>query len=688
MIFGAPGKPLILMLWKELISGRHQQCEQPAAIMIFSNKLSSLNSGLFNFSLPINNKLTVAGKNQMNSISLQGQKKCPVVAALLLGLSTSAVAASDQVALTPMTIYDDLTYPALIEPPRMRNQIDREALQASGMTDLNGTLRSQSGLMLNQGSSQMVTGMSMRGAGGGGQGLLTLDGVPLFANFAGFYSLNHYALDALDQVTVTRGSGGERYGSRSLGGAIHLQTRHIADKEAFFHSEGGSYDTLRNTAGGGLSTRAGDFSAVAGRNDVFNGISQAQDGAERDDFGITHASANWLKEFNRGGLEASFYFIRTREDIDGPGLKLPRRTIGWIDDKQGQFTDETWVTQLRGQYDLAKYWNSSLQFGFTQDRQQMQSTAIKPFTLTSQLFMLDWKNTHRLPLSKDNQNQALLVWGINTQHQQGLNLPAKQTVISPNVRGELSLGAWQWSAEGRFDQGDTYGNHEVFTLGVNRSLPQNMSVWANGGTGYRQPGVSELTHPVFGNNALQGEHNAGGELGWRWQPLPESEVKISGYYQHYRQMITMQLDSTTGISRAGNIPEADVWGIEMQSQHRWSNIWQSGLSYSYMNTENTLTHLHIPARPEHQSVFWNEVQLLQPLTLRVEFTVHSGYWFDVANTVRAQSAPRVNALLNYHLTAKTDVYLRGENITDERTPELRDFNFNGAAVYVGLRTGF
>ncbi len=624
----------------------------------------------------------------MNSLISQRQKNFPLVAALLLGLSARAMAADDQISLPPVMVYDDLTYPELIEPPRMRNQIDREALQASGMSDVNGVLRGQSGLMLNQGSGQMVTGMSLRGAGGGGQGLLTLDGVPLFANFAGFYSLSHYALDAFDRVTVTRGPGGERHGSRSLGGAIHLQTRHIQDKTGFFHVEGGSYDTLRSSAGSGWSTRAGDFSAVVGRSDVFSGISQAQGGAERDDFGMTHASANWSKEFSRGGLEASLYFVRTSENIDGPGLKLPRRTIGWVDDAQGKLSDETWVAQLRGQYDLARYWNSSLQFGFTQDRQKMQTTAISPFTLTSQLLMLDWKNSHRLPLGADNQDQALLVWGVNTQHQQGLNLPAKQTVISPNVRGELILGDWQWSAGGRFDQGDTYGNHQVFTLGVNRSLPRQMSVWANGGTGYRQPGVNESTHPVFGNQALQGEHNVGGELGWRWQPLPESDVKISSYYQHYRQMITMQLDSRTGIIRAGNVQEADVWGAEMQAQHRWSDIWQSGLTYSYMNAKNPATKLYIPVRPEHQSVFWNELQLLPPLTFRVELTVHSGYWFDVANQFRAQSAPRINALLNYRLTPKTEVYLRGENLTDERTAELRDFSFNGAAVYAGLRTGF
>ncbi len=618
--------------------------------------------------------------------TLSGKKYPIALSGFLLCLSTGAIADKNTVSLTPMTVYDDRIYPELIEPPLMRNQLNRDELQASEMPNLNGLLRNQGGLNLAQGSGQMTTGISLRGAGGSGQGLITLDGVPLFGNFSGLFSLSHYALDALDKVTVTRGSGGERHGSRTLGGAIHLQTRQLQKKDSFLRVEGGSYDTVHSTAGSGLTTEAGDFSAVVGRSDVFNGISQAQNGTERDDFGMTHASGNWSKAFDRGGLDASLYFVRTHDDIDGPGLVLPRRTIGWVDDKQGSFLDETWVAQMRGQYDLASNWNSSLQFGFTQDRQKMATTRISPFSLTSQLYMLDWKNTHRTSLGANN--QALLVWGVNTQHQQALNFPIAQTIISPNVRGELAMGASQWSVDARSDHGDTYGNHQVFTLGVNRSLPQNMSVWMNGGTGYRQPGVNELMHPVFGNPTLKGEQSAGGEVGWRWHPLVETEVKVSGYYQNYRQMIIMQLDAKTGTTRAANVPEADVWGAEMQSQHRWTTIWQSGLNYSYMLAKNSLTQLDVPNRPEHQSVFWNEMQLLQPLTLRLELTVHSGYWFDVANKLRAKSAPRINALLKYQLTSKTDVYLRGENITDERTPEIYDFNFNGAAVYVGLRTGF
>lgn len=39
-------------------------------------------------------------------------------------------------------------------------------------------------------------------------------------------------------MTVTRGASGERHGNRTLGGAIHLQTRKLHDKETFLHLEG------------------------------------------------------------------------------------------------------------------------------------------------------------------------------------------------------------------------------------------------------------------------------------------------------------------------------------------------------------------------------------------------------------------------------------------------------------------
>jgi outer membrane cobalamin receptor len=611
------------------------------------------------------------------------------VSLLLLSLSITAIADNDTVFLRSMTIYGEQLTDELVNSARMQDNLSRVDLQGTQTPDLNSTLKSQPGLMLSQGSGQMMNVMTMRGASGAGQGLLTLDGVPLFGNFAGFFSLSHYPLDALEKVTVKRGSGGERHGSRTLGGAIHLQTRQFhAGDENFLHFEGGSFDTMREAAGTGVTTKLGDFSAVVGRSDIFSGISQARSGTEGDDFGMTHASGNWTKNFARGNVNASIYYIRSDEDMDGVGV-LPTKKLGWVDDIKGKLSGETWVSQLRGDYDLTDYWNSSLQFGFTQDRQKSVSTLIKPYALSSQLFMLDWKNTHRLPLDEKNKHQAVISWGVNTQHQNTPNFSVAQTVVSPNLRGEFVLGDWELNADARFDQGDVYGNHNVFSLGANRALSKFVNLWANGGTGYRQPGISELVNPVYGNKALQGESNAGGEVGLNWLPSINSEIKISGYYQNYQNMIVLALDSTTGLVKSGNVVEVNVWGAEMQTTHRWSKMWQTGFTYGYMNATNPNTHLQVAARPENQGVFWNEIKIIEPLKLRVELNVHDGYWFDSANTTWAKPAPRLNALLQYDLTPKTQLYVRGENINNERTPEIGDrFNYNGAAVYAGFRTGF
>jgi outer membrane cobalamin receptor len=240
------------------------------------------------------------------------------------------------------------------------------------LPDLNGVLRQDPSITINQGSGQMASNLSFRGAGG--QGMLTLDGVPLFSDFVGVYSLQRYSINELDSVKVSRSFDGNFSGSRTLGGAIHLKTRQLQENDNFLHFEGGSYDTLRESAGAGFTSELGNFSAIVGRSDVFNGVSESKHGTERDEYEMNHASGKWNKNFDKGKLDASLYFVKSKQDIDGPGL-LPDKTFGWVDDTQGKLSDETWVTQLHGQYDLSSNWNTSLQLGFTQDQQKINRPA-------------------------------------------------------------------------------------------------------------------------------------------------------------------------------------------------------------------------------------------------------------------------------------------------------------------------
>jgi outer membrane receptor protein involved in Fe transport len=140
--------------------------------------------------------------------------------------------------------------------------------------------------------------------------------------------------------------------------------------------------------------------------------------------------------------------------------------------------------------------------------------------------------------------------------------------------------------------------------------------------------------------------------------------------------------------RGENVPEVEVWGSEIQARHRWSSFLESGVNYTYMDAMNSLTHLQAASRPTHQGGFWGEIQIAQPLKFRVDLNVYGDYWYDSDNKLKAPGATRLNALLKYQLTKKTELYVRGENITDDRTPRILDFNYNGAAVYAGFRTGF
>ncbi|TAN47069.1 MAG: TonB-dependent receptor [Methylococcaceae bacterium] len=606
----------------------------------------------------------------------------------------SSLALSDDTPQLPsVDVYDTQANMPLTAEIGQATSLERADLEDGGKADLNGALRYLGGLTLNQTGQGTTTGITFRGASGG-LGLVSLDGVPLFNSFAGFFPLSHFPLDLFDRVSLVRGPGGERLGSRTLGGTIQLQSRRLQDNEAFLHLEGGSYGTLRTNLGAGQQNALGDWTFAAGRGDIFEGISQAgpeRGGRERDGFQMTNGLLRWDKDFERGSLDSSFYFVRTREQMDGPGI-LSNGTVGWKDDPRGVSVTETWVAQTRGRYAVTADWDSLLQIGFTKDRVTGTVGQIGPqrfpLDLTSQLWLGRWENTHRFALNSGPKDVARVVWGVNAQQQHAdslfNNVLSTTTVVSPLVRAETEIGDWLANAEARFDHHDPYGNHTVFTLGGGRRLSRDMLLWVKGGTGYRQPAVNERLHPIFGNPLLKPERSVGGEAGWRWQIADKSEISFSGYYQRYHNLIILQADPRTGASNAANVADANVWGAEAQARHAWNDIWSSGLNYTFLDARNAVTDLKVPVRPSHQGQFWNEFRITQPISVRVELTFRDAYWFDMANTLQAEAAPRLNAQLNYQLTPQWKLYVRGENLNSERSPELNGFGFPGAAVYAGV----
>ena len=336
-----------------------------------------------------------------------------------------------------------------------------------------------------------------------------------------------------------------------------------------------------------------------------------------------------------------------------------------------------------------------LRIGFTEDRITGKLGNILgkrfPTNLTSQLWIGHWENIHAFEFNTHRHQRANLIWGIDAQ-QQHADSPDNPyriyawttTVVSPLIRAELEWNHWLASTEVRFDHYDQFGDHTVFNVNLGWRFNPEMSVWLKGGTGYRAPSVNERLHPLFGAPTITPERSTGGEIGWRWQFSARSEFGISGSLQNYHNLIVLQQDTQTGVNKTSNFPQARVWSAELHLQHAWNESWSSGLNYTFMTTLNPQTGLQVAQRPKHQGLFWNEWRILAPLRLRVDLTFRDSYWSDPLNTIRIKSAPRLNAQLNYQATPQVRLYVRGENLNDERTPDLQGFNYIGASVYGGM----
>jgi outer membrane cobalamin receptor len=451
---------------------------------------------------------------------------------------------------------------------------------------------------------------------------------------------------------------------------------------------------VRNHLGGGIGGDFGDLTMIAGRTDIFEGVSQAgpQNGAtERDNFDMSNGLLRWNKEFTRGSLDSSLYFVRTHEGMDGPG-RLSNGKLGWSDDLNGTVNQETWVAQTHGSYQVTNNWESSLRMGFTQDRQAgwigTLSRGPLSMNVTSQLWLGRWQNSHRFAFNQQPQDAFRLIWAFESQQQHAetplnsSNFAVTNTLISPLLRSEIEWGNWLASSEVRFDHYDQYGGgHTVFNASSGWRLNPEMLIWAKGGTAYRPPAVNELLHPVFGSPTLKSESSVGGEIGWRWKGKND-EISVTGYMQHYDNLILLQQILSIGSIRAANV-NADIFGAELQAKHAWNTVLSSGFNYTFMDARDPQTNKKTPYRAPHQAQFWTEWRVLEPVSLRVDMTFRSDFWVDPDNTVRLDSAPRLNASINYQVTPKLRLNLRGENINNQLTPDFYGFNYVGAAVYGG-----
>ncbi len=576
--------------------------------------------------------------------------------------------------------------------------IDSDQLAHDKVVDLNAPLYKSPGIVLTQGKTSGVTGITIRGASGG-QGLLSLDGVPLFANFAGFYSLRLFPSHLLDKVQINRGFDPSLNASRTLGGSIQMYSRRMIQGDSEFQLEGGSQATVNTHVATGLGDPQQNLSLLLGYQHIAEGQTQSgvpSNNTDRDNYRLGHALLRGEQTFARGQIQASFYYANADEDADGPGF-TPDFKIAWLEDPDGWFSEQLIVAQTQATLELTPDWQTQLQLAYTGDQQDGELGSLRPYqpigpfsmNLHSELWQIDWKNRHRLTWGQAFETQ--IQWGLLTQHQKAHTEQNHQTdqrlLLSPQFALAMHNSDWDMQFKMQWDHYEQEQSELSFTAGVDWQILPSFNLWANGGHRFRTPGLNERLHPLFGNPNLKAERNFGGELGLTWQ-YHATEITLSSYWQRADDLIVLALDSNTGSSRAQNIPDVETYGIDASLKQMWFDTHQTQLNYSYMHAQNKQTGQTIAARPEHRISLTHDWQILPALNWQVTVNAHTGLWLDSNNQLESGSIIRLNSLLNYQVNDQYELYVRAENLTDNQRTELAGFNYPHRAYYMGVKLKF
>jgi len=572
----------------------------------------------------------------------------------------------------------------LISNPQLLEEEDLSIAHERSITDV---IQGFPGVNLTRmGGYGQQTGVLMRGAGG--QGLITLDDIPLLASVPGLQNLDTLPIEALQTAEIERGPSAAYYSFQALGGAIRLYTRDREDIGATASVEGGSFGIVRETLQGGVSGSLGRMTLTLNHCDAFDGahLASADNNPEREPFRFTQGIMRFSSDINsRMNWQGSMLYRKSWVGSDTLGLDKMRR-VGFKDDSRSFGQGETWLAQNGLNANITPSWSSHLQLGFTQLASTVRAGLLEN-SMTNRLYLANLRNQHTL--IDDHQNIRWLVnWGGQGRHEQVEALPVRfdeeRTMTAGFLETEAQYQLLSAQMGVRVEHYDQFGDHPLFKTAAAWTITPQLTLRASGGTGYRIPSYTEMLSLFFGNPLLKPERSASSDLGLEWYPLNKMRINVNGYHIRYDDLITQAYSPRRGPITL-NVSDARVAGMELDAQYAWTEFLDTGISYTFSDSHDLQSNRYLPLRPPHIARIWGNQKLANlPITLWAEAVVRSEAWNDFANTIPIDQSVQVNASIRYTLTNQFELYLRGENLTNTRSSQFYSTDMPGVAAYGGF----
>lgn len=575
----------------------------------------------------------------------------------------------------------------LDQSPASVSLITSQDFETKQIERVSDALREVPGLSIVQtGTQGQLTSVFLRGLRSEHTQVL-LDGIPINQGLAGLYDFANLTTDGVDRIEVARGPQSTLYGPRALAGAIQLFTKQgDGPPEATFTSEGGSYDTFRESLQSDGKIQQFDYSIGASRIDTDNARPNNQ---YRNSAGIANVGWSPNEQLRISGL-----FTYSLSDTGNPNIIFDPKPVD-------NLLTEKWLIAPRIDWKPADWWEHRLIVSYDHERQLNDPNQDGFVFATRALFKrttVDYQNDLQpsswLRLTSGffysevdaGQERPFVLFGPkfisdHTEETAGY----LEATLTP-IANLILVGG------GRIDHFNQFGDVWTYRVAGSYKIDQtNTTIHSSVATGFSPPTSQDK---IFGNNfGLQPEKDFGWDAGVE-QRLWANKVIAGATYFHNDLSNVIGFN---GLFDTLNLGAARTQGVETELRAQPTTELLLTASYTYLDAEKTskadvsqLLGSRLPRRPRNE--VYVSASYLWCKKLR---TTIAAKWVNARERERfgqtnldIEDYNFVNFAAEYEVNSHLTLFGRIDNLTNEHYSEVFGFPALGRAAYGGVKLRF
>lgn len=506
--------------------------------------------------------------------------------------------------LDPIVVTASKSAEKASEVPARISVISKEEIEKNPISNLSNILQKDASIYIKQnGGLGQGTNLLIRGTNPN-HVLLLKDGARL--NTPNTLSpIYPELLDTtnLDRIEILKGPASVQYGTDAIGGVIQMITSTPERNSAFVTGIYGEDNTYKAIIGTDLVSDAGFFAQIRGQS------------MESDGTHIFNTQPDNLKAaYDQKGYSAKLGYDNKNNLNTSVEISQNKGTNNYSDNggisntAKREFDNQ--LVSTRVEYKPTSNITINTRYSNFKDTQEYRESS--PYHADTKRnegdLNVKWQFT---------QAQNILVGASidNTEYQDASILNGKQDIDSTGyyLQHQYKTDKISTQLGIRLEDNEKFGTHNVGQGAIRYFVLPSTSVYANIGTAFRAPSLTELyyhseadygsygIYHTYGNTNLKPEESTSYEIGLDHQFTPALTAYLSAYKTEVKNLIasTSSFDDATNTTTSTyeNLNKAQFSGGEVGFKWKQDDLFLS-TEYTYVKTENKETGLEIAYRPK------------------------------------------------------------------------------------------